>query len=350
MNKHIIVFFVTFLYLTTYSHAQQSNACLATQTSEKITLDGKLSEGVWASALSVDSFTQRELNYGQPASEKTKVAVVYDNVALYLGIWCYMKHPKEIRAKFMQRDFDYDQDDNFQIAISPFNDKRNGYLFIVNPNGARADLLISGIEEGNKDWNAVWDCKTTIINEGWFAEVKIPFSSLQFRKDSSQAWDINFERDIRSKNEQVLWQGWTRDCSIFCLANAGVLVGLRNIGYVKRFELKPYTLGGWEKKENAGIKYTAKLGGDLNVNLTPTLKLNLTSNTDFAQVEADRIPVNLSRFNLFYPEKREFFLEGYQNFQFGLGNENQVFYTRRIGIENLKSVPVIGGARLFGKL
>ncbi|MFL5740409.1 MAG: DUF5916 domain-containing protein [Flavisolibacter sp.] len=350
MNKVVIALFVAFLYPNIYLCAQQSDTCLATQVSEKITLDGRLSETIWKLAPSVNNFTQRELNYGQPASEKTKVSIVYDNTALYLGIWCYMKQPKEIRAKFMQRDFDYDQDDVFGIAISTFNDKRNGYLFVINPNGARADLLISGIEEGNKDWNAVWDCKTTITNEGWFAEVKIPFSSLQFRKDSSQTWNINFERDIRSKNEQVLWQGWTRDCSIFCLANAGTLTGLQNIGYVKRFELKPYTLGSWEKKENAGIKYTAKLGGDLNVNLTPTLKLNLTSNTDFAQVEADRIAVNLSRFNLFYPEKREFFLEGYQNFQFSLGNDNQLFYTRRIGIENFQSVPIIAGARLFGKV
>lgn len=144
--------------------------------------------------------------------------------------------------------------------------------------------------------------------------------------------------------------GWTRDCSIYCLVNAGTLSGLQNIGYAKRFEVKPYLLGAFEKKRNKSATFPNKAGGDLNVNLTPTLKLNLTVNTDFAQVEADRIPVNLSRFSLFYPEKREFFLEGYQNYQFELGNDNQVFYTRKIGIENFRSVPVIAGARLFGKL
>jgi len=316
---------------------------------DELEFNGKLDEVFWQSD-GIENFTQKELDYGQLSTEKTKVAVVYDKSALYFGIWCYMKNSNDIRAKFMQRDFDYDQDDNFQIAISTFNDKRNGYLFVINPNGARADLLISGIEEGNRDWNGVWDCKTTITSEGWFAEVKIPFSTLQFRKDSMQTWGINFERDIRSENEQVLWQGWTRDCSIFCLANAGTLRGLQNLGYVKRFELKPFTLGGFEKRENGKTKYTGKLGGDLNVNLTPTLKLNLTTNTDFAQVEADRIAVNLSRFNLFYPEKREFFLEGYQNFQFSLGNDNQLFYTRKIGIENFRSVPIVAGARLFGKV
>ena len=268
---------------------------------------------------------------------------------MYIGVWCYQKE-NTIRAKFLQRDFDYDQDDVFGVAISPFNDKRNGYLFVINPNGARADLLIAGGEEGNKDWNGVWDAKTSITNEGWFAEIRIPFNSLQFKKDSLHNWGINFERDIRYKNEQVLWQGWTRDCSIFCFVNAGTLTGLENIGYAKKFELKPYALGEFDKTENQSTSLNGKLGGDLNINITPTLKLNITANTDFAQVEADRIAVNLSRFNLYYPEKREFFLEGYQNYQFNLGGNNQAFYTRKIGIENFEPVRIIGGARLFGKV
>src|SRR5207302_8326730 len=126
--------------------------------------------------------------------------------------------------------------------------------------------------------------------------------------------------------------------------------GLRNIGYAKKFELKPYALGGFDKEQNQSTSLNGKLGGDLNVNITPTLKLNLTANTDFAQVEADRIAVNLSRFNLYYPEKREFFLEGHQNYQFYLGNDNQLFYTRKIGIENFQPVQLIIGARLFGKI
>ncbi len=339
------------LFYCIKANAQPSfpDSIQAIYTNEKINFDGKLSEAFWESINHTKNFTQKELEFGKPSTDKTHVAIVYDKLNLYIGVWCYQQK-NTIRAKFMQRDFDYNQDDNFQIALSTFNDKRNGYLFVINPNGARADLLISGNEEGNKDWNGVWDCKTSITEKGWFAEIKIPFSSLQFRKDSIQTWGINFERDIRSKNEQVLWQGWTRDCSIFCFANAGLLTGLQNIGYVKRFEVKPYALGGFEKKENVKTKYPSKLGGDININLTPTLKLNLTTNTDFAQVEADRIAVNLSRFNLYYPEKREFFLEGYQNFQFGLGNGNQLFYTRKIGIENFRSVPIIAGARLFGKI
>lgn len=351
-TRKIIVFVASVLLFTACVYAQHSNpdTIQISYTPEKITLNGRLDETVWQNALAIDNFTQRELNYGKPASEHTKVAIVYDRLALYIGVWCYQKDANSIRAKFMQRDFNYEEDDNFQVALSPFSDRRNGYLFIINPNAARADLLISGNESANKDWNGVWDARTTVTGEGWFAEIRIPFNSLQFPKASMQTWSINFERNIRSKNEQVLWQGWTRDCSIYCLVNAGILSGLKNIGYARRFELKPYALGGFEKRKGQSIQWPGKIGADLNVNITPTLKLNLTANTDFAQVEADRIAVNLTRFNLFYPEKREFFLEGYQNYQFNLGNRNQLFYTRKIGLEGFTSVPVIAGARLFGKV
>ncbi|HNP24867.1 MAG TPA: DUF5916 domain-containing protein [Panacibacter sp.] len=316
---------------------------------DKINFDGKLTEPVWATAPAINNFIQRELEFGKPATEQTNIAIVYDNLALYIGIWCYQKK-ETIVAKFMQRDFDFDTEDNFEVIISPFNDKRNGYLFVINPNGARADALVSGQESSNINWNGVWDAKTNITNEGWFAEIRIPFNSLQFKRETIHSWAINFERNIRSKNEQVLWQGWSRDYELENIAQAGTLAGLANIGYAKRFELKPYGLAGFEKRKGDKANYPGKAGADLNVSLTPTLKLNLTTNTDFAQVEADRIAVNLSRFNLFYPEKREFFLEGYQNYQFNLGGSNEIFYTRKIGIENFEPVSIIAGGRLFGKV
>jgi hypothetical protein len=316
---------------------------------DKITFDGQLDERIWFSVPTANNFTQRELDFGKPATEQTKVAILYDNLALYVGVWCYQAKNK-IVAKFLQRDFEYDTEDNFEVIISPFNDKRNGYLFIINPNGARADALVSGQESSNLDWNGVWDAKTSITNEGWFAEIRIPFNTLQFRKEQEHIWAINFERNIRYKNEQVLWQGWDRNYELENISQAGTLTGIGNIGYAKRFELKPYGLAGFEKREGQETKYPGKIGGDLNINLSPTLKLNLTSNTDFAQVEADRIAVNLTRFNLFYPEKREFFLEGYQNYQFNLGGNNEAFYTRKIGIENFEPVSIIAGGRLFGKV
>ena len=350
MKKFYAVILFLILSIQAFSQRSDLDSLGAFFTSESIKLDGKLDESAWRIATRISKFTQRELDFGKPATERTEVAVLYDKLAIYIGVWCYQENPKQIRAKYMQRDFAYNEDDNFQIALSPYSDRRNGYLFIINPNGARADLLISENDQGNEDWNGVWDARTTITEEGWFAEIEIPFNSLQFKDDSLYNWSINFERDIQYKNEQVLWKGWSRDCSIFCLVNAGSLSGLRNISYAKPFELKPYLLGGFDKTSGQSTTFPGKLGGDLNVNLSPSLKLNVTANTDFAQVEVDRIAVNLTRFNLYYPEKREFFLEAYQNYQFNIGGNNEIFYTRQIGLENFRQVPIIAGARLFGKI
>lgn len=351
-NNKIRLFYVfLFVLLTKNIYAQHSTPSNieALRIEEKINFDGKLDEPYWYQVKHIYNFTQRDLDFGKPITEKTEVAILYDKNTLYIGIWCYQQNVKKITAKNMSRDFDYTTDDNFQIMIAPFNDNRTGYLFIINPNGARADIQIYGGEDGNKDWNGVWDAKTTITDKGWFSEVYIPFSTLQFKKGNVINWAVNFERDIASKNEEALWQGWSRDNSIFAVVNAGTITGLKDIAYSQRFEFKPYTLVGIQYNNNDKNDYPVKLGGDLNVNITPSLKLNLTSFTDFAQVESDRIPVNLSRFSVYYPEKRDYFLEGYDKYQFYLGDRNNIFYTRTLGIENYQIVPIIGAIRLFGK-
>ncbi len=348
MHKSLVLVFIALPCLLFGQHSQP-DTLLAYYSSDKIDFDGQLDEPQWNEAMRISNFTQRDLNFGEPCTERTEVAVIYTNLAMYIGVWAYQQNPKTMIAKFLQRDFDFDTDDNFKVIISPFNDRRNGYEFVINPLGARADLLVSGNEDSNIDWNGVWDAKTTINDQGWFAEIIIPFTSLKFRKSDQHLWAINFERNIRSKNEQARWQGWSRDFNFESIVNAGTLRGINDIGYSKRFEFKPYGLTGYADSKDAKSDYTNKLGADLNVNITPTLKLNLTTNTDFAQVEADRIPVNLTRFSIFYPEKREFFLEGYQNYEFSFGSENRAFYTRTIGLENRLPVPVIAGVRLFGK-
>ena len=333
-----------------FSQHSQPQTLTALRIDKKINFDGQLTEPEWQKAMHISNFTQRDLNFGEPASEHTEVAVIYNRNTMYIGVWCYQNDVSKIVAKNMNRDFPYWTDDNFQVMISPFNDNRNGYLFVINPNGARCDVQVYGGEDGNQDWNGVWDTKTTISDKGWFAEIYIPFSTLQFKNDSVLNWAINFERDIVSKNEQSLWQGWSRDNSIYAVNKAGRLEGIRNIAYAKKFELKPYLLTGWEYTQDEGNNYPVKFGGDLNISLSPTLKLNLTTFTDFAQVEADRIPVNLSRFSVYYPEKRQFFLEGYDMYSFYLGDRNNAFYTREIGIEDGKQIPIIAGARVFGKI
>ncbi|NOX48245.1 MAG: carbohydrate binding family 9 domain-containing protein [Chlorobi bacterium] len=357
MKKGVIIkLFLSFVLLYVFGlhqvRAQHSEPATlkAFKIQDKIKFDGVLSEDAWQEAPHINNFTQRDLNFGEPVSERTEVAVLYDQNTLYLGVWCYQEDVSKIVAKNMNRDFDYRSDDNFQVVISPFNDNRNGYLFVINPNGARADIQVYGGEDGNKDWNGVWDAKTTKTDEGWFAEVYIPFSTLQFKKDSILNWAINFERDIVSKNEEALWQGWSRDYSIYAVTNAGRLTDIIDIAYAKKFEFLPYLLAGWRFDEDHGDTYPLKAGGNLNVSLSPTLKLNLTSYTDFAQVESDRIPVNLSRFAVFYPEKRQFFLEGYDMYSYYLGDRNNAFYSRQIGVEDDEQVPIVVGARLFGKV
>lgn len=321
----------------------------ALRTHERMILDGLLDEVCWQRAVHINNFTQRDPMQGEPGTDRTDVAVVYDSLALYVGVVLPVTDPEHMQAKYMQRDFAWWADDNFQFVISTFNDHRNGYLFVTNPNGARGDMQVSPNSGFNTDWNGVWDVVTSCTDIGWTAEFRIPFNTLQFPKADIHTWGINFERNVRSKNEQVNWQGWDRNTAIENLGNTGTLVGIHDIGYAKRFEFKPYALGGLQQAAGQKDDWPGKLGADLNVNVSPTLKLNLTANTDFAQVEADRIPVNLSRFSLFYPEKRAFFLEGQGNYQFDIDGNNRLYYTRRIGLENGAPVPVLGGARLFGK-
>jgi hypothetical protein len=203
--KIISILILTNSFIQASVQQKNPDTIKAVFTNQAPVLDGKLTEAIWGSASPINNFTQREPDFNKPPTEKTQVAIVYDKLAIYIGVWCYQKKP--IVAKYLQRDFNYDEDDNFQIALSPFNDGRNGYLFVINPQGARADALISANQNANNDWNGVWDAKTTVSDEGWFAEIRIPFNTLQFHKDSINNWGINFERNIRSKKKMCCGKG-----------------------------------------------------------------------------------------------------------------------------------------------
>lgn len=346
-NKIIILI----LLLSNHLIGQHSNpeTLEAIYCNESIKLDGKLNESCWLNATFIENFTQREQNEGAPATEKTRIAVVYNDNEIYFGIWCFDSEPDKISAQKMARDFFWGSDDNVEIMISTFNDNRNGYLFVTNPNGALADVWVG--DEGkdfNKDWNGVWDVAVERNEKGWFVEMVIPFSTLKFKKDRTQIWGINFERNIRRKKEQLLWQGWSRLYDVEKISQGGKLLGIKNIKQGKKIEFLPYILGGFEFSESQ-TSSTSKIGGEVNFDITPTLKLGVTVNTDFAQVESDRQQINLSRFSIFYPEKRQFFLEGKNYYDMDVGRVN-LFYSRRIGIEESNEVPIIGGMRFFGKL
>ena len=350
MKKVFLSILYFFFLFSVFAQHSQPDKLHAFYCEDKIKLDGKLDEECWQNATAIENFTQREQNEGELATEKTKVAVVYNTNQVYFGIWCFDSEPDKISAQKMARDFSWGTDDNFEIMISPFNDNRNGYLFVTNANGAMADVQIG--DEGsnfNMSWNGVWDVAVHRNEQGWFVEMVIPFSTLKFNKDAEQIWGINFERNIRRKKEQIMWQGWSRLYEVEKISQGGKLVGLENIKQGTKLEFNPYILGGLGYNKNEDTDTTIKVGGEVNFDVTPMLKLNLSINTDFAQVESDRKRINFTRFSLFYPEKRQFFLEGKNYYDMNVGRA-RIFYSRRIGIDQHSEVPIIAGLRLFGKL
>ena len=344
-----IIFFLLLNAIFCFSQRSLPDTIKAVKIYGQLKLDGVPDEDLWQKAQIVTNFTQRELNEGEPVTELTKAALLYDDENIYIGAWCYDREPGKITAKYMKRDFPYWFDDNFEVIFDTFHDKRNGYVFVVNPNGARSDVMI--LDEGkgfNIDWNGVWDAEAVINDEGWFAEMVIPFSTLKFKNEEEQIWGINLERNIRRKREQAFWQGWSQDYNFEHVSHAGTLVGLDSIESRDYIEFKPYGTAGVETAQHLDPTTVTKIGGDVNYLITPTLKLNLTFNTDFAQVESDRAQINMNRFSLFYPEKRDFFLEGYNFFGFNIDNA-RMFYSRRIGIHGDQQIPIIAGARVMGK-
>ena len=351
-NYEILIFMRYLLLISLFiyiSEAQVSkpDTLRANRVDNQIELDGRLDESAWENAQKITNFQQRVQQTGAPASQRTKTAVVYTKHALYVGAWCFDEDPSAMVAKQMKRDFTYWNEDNFVVIIDPYQSKRDGYIFAVNSNGAKSDVYSSDEAKAfNMDWNGIWEVETMQTDSGWFAEIKIPFSTLKFPEKEVHEWGINFQRRIRRTQEQAFWQGWNPDYNFEHVSHAGTLTGLKNIEGKETLEIKPYVTAGVENgAENETI---TKVGGDVNYLLTPTLKLNMTANTDFAQVESDRARINLTRFSLYYPEKRDFFLEGQSFFEFDMGFNNTLFYSRRIGLENGKNIPLLGGARLMG--
>jgi len=353
----IIIAIITAVLIPRTASAQSAPVITAVRTAEPISLDGSLSEKAWQTATPVDSFTQRELVEGAEPSERTQVRILYDDINLYIGVVCHDGNPAGIVNTQMRYDSDLQQDDSFTVALDTFNDRRSGYVFATNPSGARQDALISSLEHMNEDWNGIWDAAARITDNGWTAEMVIPFLTLRFPDAFSQEWGVNFRRIIRGRNEEVLWTAWGRDDGILQIAKAGRLVGLTNIRRGKSAEIKPYLLGGLEHERAEGKDNTFKAGLDIKYPLTGDLTLDFTTRTDFAQVESDKEKMNLTRFSMQYPEKRQFFLEGaeiFDNTRTGSSSNpnTKLFYSRRIGLTpdpDREIVPILGGAKLSGK-
>jgi hypothetical protein len=332
-------------------------------------IDGVLDEPAWQTANVIDTFVQQEPREGEPATDRTEVRVLYDRGRLYIGVRAFASLP--VVATEMRRDADrlFDED-NFQVILDTFHDSRNGYMFLTTPLGAKLEQQIFDEGEGggrgttaniNRNWDGVWDAAARITNEGWTAEIAIPFSTVRFKPSDEQTWGMNFERQIRRNNESVFWSPIPKAYGLTRVSLAGELQGLQGISRGLDLRLKPFAIGGVrDVQASATSRDTSSvqdIGIDARYGVTAGLNLDLTLNTDFAQVEVDEQQVNLTRFSLFYPEKRDFFLENSNFFTMGTGGaftstqvQSDLFFSRRIGLSDTgQPVPIIGGARLAGK-
>lgn len=329
----------------------------ALHIAEPIAVDGKLDEPAWSRAEPASDFIQQEPDTGRPASEKTEVRVLYDEKNLYIGIRAFDSEPKLIDARELRRDGGFENDDKIEILLDTNHDLRDAYRFVVNPLGTQQDALVT--DEGrdiNMSWNARWTSEARIDDAGWTAEIAVPLTSLRLH-DGAPTWGFNVSRIIRRKNEESLWTSWQRAFGLEHVSQAGELTGLDQLKRPPVLEIKPYVTGGWRHG-------TPRAGSDgfLNgpygtmgievarVGITPSLTSEFTVNPDFGQVEADAQVVNLTRFPVYLPEKRDFFLESAGIFLFGDPGSDQLFFTRNMGLTKAgEAVPLDFGAKLTGR-
>jgi len=339
-----------------------------------LVLDGKLDEEVYAQERSFGGFLQVAPKYGAPETERTEVWVMYDTEYMYVTCRCWdSASPDEWIANELRRDTNQlRQNDHIGVSFDTFYDRRSAFLFYTNPLGARADYSV--VDEGapNSDWNPVWESRTGRFEGGWIVEMAIPFKSLRYRSGPDQVWGFQMRRSVRRKNE---WTYLTPVPQILAgpqafnrISSGGTLVGLDLPAAGKNLEIKPYAIASVTsdrvRTPPVSNDLTGAVGGDLKYGLTANLTADFTYNTDFAQVEIDEQQVNLTRFSLFFPEKRDFFLEGRGIFDFARGGvtgavftsaistsiQPYLFYSRRIGLNRGRVIPINGGGRLTGKV
>ena len=331
-----------------------------------ITIDGALDEDVWTRAIPATNFIQADPVEGEPATEITEVRVAYDADYLYIGALCRDSDPSAIVVNEIRKDFAGRDQDTFEVILDTFADRRNGFVFSTNSRGAKADTQIAN--EGrdvNTNWDAVWWVEARRNADGWTAEFRIPFKTLRFEAGDARTWGINFARRVRRKNELSYWSPVSRAYSIFRASSAGTLAGLPPLRQGRNLRIKPF-LAASAVRGVGGDSFDgdATAGVDIKAGITPSLTFDATINPDFAQAEADEQQVNLTQFSLFFPEKREFFLENAGIFYFGDIPRNSrsvarfrppeedllLFFSRRIGLSDAgEQQPLHGGVRLTGR-
>ena len=323
-------------------------------------LDGDvLGDPAYEGVVPASDFWQTQPRAGEPSTERTEVYIVNTASTLYFGVVCYDREPDKIISTSSRRDSSLVDTDSFQLVLDTYRDQLTGFVFGTNPAGIEYDGQVTREGQGgfgsqgglNLDWDGSWEVKAKISDLGWSAEIAIPFRTLRFPRGREQMWGVNFQRNIRRRLEVTYWSPLPLQFDLFRLSYAGTLSNLQ-IPRQQNLKIMPFAVGSGQKEgvEGAEVDNNGDVGLDVKFSITPSLTLDGTLNTDFAEVEADFLQVNLDRFNLFFPEKRPFFLENAGYFSVGVPAELQLFYSRRIGLgPDGEVVPIDGGLRLSGK-
>ncbi len=338
----------------------------AIETKGPIIIDGALDEDVWRQAAVASGFIQADPREGEAATDVTEVRVAFDADYLYVGAFCHDASPDGIVVNEIRKDFPGRDQDTFEVLLDTFADRRNGFVFATNSKGAKADTQVAN--EGrdvNPNWDAVWWVAARQSADGWTAELRIPFKTLRFTGGDARTWGINFARRVRRKNEVSYWSPVSRAYSIYRASSDGDLTGLPPLKQGRNLRVKPFVLGGAVRGVGEdSFDADTNVGVDIKAGVTPSLTLDVTIRPDFAQAEADEQQVNLTQFSLFFPEKREFFLENSGIFYFGDIPRNQrnvsrfrppeedllLFFSRRIGLTDAGAQdPLHGGVRFTGR-
>lgn len=342
--------------LTTITFSQSS--IKAVKTDVLPVIDGLVDEAVWESGCMITDFIQRVPDIGRPMTEKTVVYMLYSSHALFFGMKCYDSEPTKITAKELVRDASLGDEDKIQIIIDTFFDKRNAYWFQINPRGCIGDALVS--QNGaafNKSWDGLWEGKAHITDWGWEGEVAIPFKTVSFRRGQT-TWGLKLIRQVTRKSEQGYWPVANLDSHKFQVSDAAELTGLYGVSQGIGLDVVPYALAGIDKQKATPHGIPSDFGFDAFYQITSGLKTALTVNTDFAQTEVDDRRVNLTRFPLFFEEKRDFFLDGSNYFNFAIDGEQDhpyqtsliPFFSRRLGLDaDGNPLPILGGIKLTGQ-
>jgi hypothetical protein len=335
----------------------------ASRVDTPLSIDGRLDEAVYTTVPAISDFIQQEPREGQPATEKTEAWILFDDRNLYIAARMWDSHPEREVANEMRRDNgNILGNENFTFVIDTFHDKRNGYLFQTNPLGALRDMTVTD-DQQNSAWNGIWFVKSSRFEQGWMMEVAIPFKSLRYKGNGPQTWGINLRRLVKWKNEfsyLSLVPAALGTVGVSRMASAATVIGLETPSESKNIELKPYAVSSTTTNRTGASPFNNRLdanaGFDFKYGLTRSLILDATYRTDFAQVEEDLQQINLTRFSLFFPEKRDFFIEGQGIFDFGgvqagssPGDVPILFFSRQVGLSNGQAVPVVGGGRLTGR-